>query len=68
MIDKHGTILLSNEALGRRLDISVDELLGKCVYDLLPESLAEERRGLANIQGSNRGISDRKRSEEFKKL
>jgi len=47
LLDEKGTILIANETLSKRLGKSMEDLIGSCLYDLLPEDLARERR--ANI-------------------
>ncbi len=44
LIDSAGTILSLNENAALRLGKPIDELLGTCVYDLLPPELAKQRR------------------------
>ncbi|NIN65447.1 MAG: PAS domain-containing protein, partial [Anaerolineae bacterium] len=44
LIDATGTILDANEAMARRFDRSVDELVGVCAWDLFPPQLAERRK------------------------
>jgi PAS domain S-box-containing protein len=48
IIDLQGTILAINEIAAGRLDKSVDELLGLCIYDLLSPELAKSRRAVAD--------------------
>jgi diguanylate cyclase (GGDEF)-like protein/PAS domain S-box-containing protein len=44
MIDNVGTVLLANEVVARRLGISVQELIGSCVYDHFPPDVARLRK------------------------
>ncbi|WP_292521337.1 PAS domain S-box protein [Methanoculleus sp.] len=44
LIDHGGTILALNEVMAARFNKSVGELLGACIYDLLPPELAAVRR------------------------
>jgi diguanylate cyclase (GGDEF)-like protein/PAS domain S-box-containing protein len=44
MIDVAGTVLLANETVARRLGISLQELIGSCVYDHLPPDVARLRK------------------------
>lgn len=48
MIDAKGTVLAVNEALAERIGRSVDELIGRCIYDFLPPKVAEARRAKAD--------------------
>ena len=47
LLDEKGTILIANETLSKRLGKRMEDLVGSCLYDLLPEDLARERK--ANI-------------------
>jgi len=42
--DLRGIILDANEALGRSLGRNVKDLIGECIWDLLPPDLSEERK------------------------
>jgi len=44
LIDTEGIIFVINEVGAKRFGKSVDELLGECVYDLLPPGVTESRR------------------------
>ena len=44
LLDREGRFLVLNETVARGLGRSVDELLGVCVYDLLPPDLAVSRK------------------------
>lgn len=44
LIDPSGIVLAANQTAAKRLGKSVDELMGKCVYDSLPPSVAASRR------------------------
>ena len=44
LIDRAGTILSLNENAALSLGKPIDELLGTCVYDVLPPELAKQRR------------------------
>ena len=46
LLDKSGTVLDCNEAHARRLNTTRNELLGKNVFDLLPQDLAESRKAI----------------------
>ncbi|UCC89909.1 MAG: PAS domain S-box protein [Anaerolineales bacterium] len=48
LVDPQGTILALNRVAAQRVGKSVDELLGVCVYDLLPPELAESRRAMVD--------------------
>jgi two-component system, cell cycle sensor histidine kinase and response regulator CckA len=37
LIDAQGTVLVANESLLKRLDRPIDEIIGSCLYHLLPE-------------------------------
>lgn len=47
LIDARGTILLANERTAKRLGKPLDQLIGSCIYDLIPSHLIEHRRSLA---------------------
>lgn len=44
LIDPKGVVLAANLTVSQRLEKSSDELIGSCVYDLLPPDVAELRR------------------------
>jgi len=44
LIDTKGTIIASNKAFAARFGKSVDEVIGLCVYSLLPSEVAERRK------------------------
>ncbi len=44
IIDREGTVLLSNAVGAERLGRSVDELVGACLYDCFPTDVAKFRR------------------------
>jgi len=48
LLDEKGTILLANETLSKRLGRSLNDLIGCCLYDLLPEEIGRLRK--ANIE------------------
>jgi PAS domain S-box-containing protein len=45
LLDSHGTVLGMNENGARRFNRSIEEMLGKCIYDVFPVSLLAERMG-----------------------
>ena len=44
-IDHEGVILYANEPAARRVGRSMDTIIGKCIYDFLPQNVAESRKG-----------------------
>ncbi len=48
LIDTNGIVLNGNAVFAERLGRSIDELLGKNVFDYLPEGIAESRRIVVN--------------------
>lgn len=46
LFDLDGTVLMANDLGARRLGLTRDELIGRCIYDLLPEDVAAFRRPL----------------------
>jgi len=44
LLDTQGTVLAMNESAAKRLGFSVDELMGKCIYDFLPADVVEFRK------------------------
>ena len=44
LMDLEGNFIALNETAAKRLESSVDELVGKCGYDLMPPDLAESRK------------------------
>lgn len=43
LLDINGVVLLCNDALGRRFRMTPAELVGKCVFDLLPDDVSRKR-------------------------
>jgi len=43
LLDSQGTVLGMNENGARRFNRSIEEMLGKCIYDVFPPSLLAER-------------------------
>lgn len=48
VLDRAGTILMTNQVMARSLDRQADELIGLCLWDILPKPVAEFRRGVFN--------------------
>lgn len=48
LIDREGTILALNEAMAARLGKSIEDLRGRCVFDLFPPDLAAARKKWAD--------------------
>ena len=46
LLDRLGTILMTNELMARSYDRSIDEMIGLCYWDLLPKTVAEFRRSV----------------------
>jgi len=44
LLDRDGIILDCNDQLSRRFNISRDEIMGSCIWDILPEDVIEMRR------------------------
>ena len=44
LIDIRGTVLVANESLSKGLEKPLDEIIGSCLYDLLPEDIARTRK------------------------
>jgi PAS domain S-box-containing protein len=44
--DPEGILLQCNSAFAKRLGVTQEQLLGKCIYDHLPPAIAEQRRHL----------------------
>lgn len=44
LMDPDGVVLFSNRVAAARLGVKVEELVGRCIYDLLPDGLVEQRR------------------------
>ncbi len=44
LINERGTILMANDALMKRLGKSKDEVIGSCLYEILPEEVAQRRK------------------------
>lgn len=45
LLGPKGNIITANEVTAKRLKTTIDELLGKCVYDYLPPEIAKKRQG-----------------------
>ncbi len=43
LINTNGTVLYANQAVAARFNKTVEELVGKCVYDVLPQDVAAQR-------------------------
>jgi len=57
LIDMDGMILAANEAIARSLEHSPDDLLGVCVYDLLPPEVARSRKArVAEVVASRKPV------------
>ncbi len=54
MTDLTGKILTHNREIARRLGCSMGELAGRCIYDILPHEVAENRKRLAE-EAANTG-------------
>ncbi len=48
LIDANGTILGANEATAKNVGKNTDELIGLCIYDLLPPAVAKFRKAQAD--------------------
>ena len=44
LLDSRGTVLALNQTTAKRLGKSVDELIGRCMFDFLPPNVAQARR------------------------
>jgi PAS domain S-box-containing protein len=44
LLDAQGRVITCNESAATRFEMDVDSLLGKCVFDLLPDDVAMKRR------------------------
>ena len=44
LMDANGTVLAANETAAARLNLTVENLIGRCMYDLLPASVAQYRK------------------------
>jgi len=44
LIDEHGLVLVANEQTAQRLGVSLNEVIGRCIYNLLPPNMARTRR------------------------
>jgi len=44
LIDTEGTVIAANETTAKRFKTGVEELLGRCIYDLFPPQVAESRK------------------------
>ena len=44
LLDTEGTIIMANDSLARRLGVSVDGIVGRNAFDLLPAGLAASRK------------------------
>jgi PAS domain S-box-containing protein len=49
LLDANGTILALNETAAQALEKSADELVGLCIYDLLPPTVARSRKAQADM-------------------
>jgi PAS domain S-box-containing protein len=47
LIDAEGTVILMNNGGIKRLGLSLDDIIGRCIYDFLPEDVAERRKAKA---------------------
>jgi PAS domain S-box-containing protein len=45
LMDREGRVLAANETLANRFGTTVPEVVGRCIYDLLPSAVAERRKG-----------------------
>ena len=45
LLDPKGNIITANKVTAKRLKTTIDELLGKCMYDYLPPEIAKKRQG-----------------------
>ncbi len=48
LLDRRGTILDCNEEQASRFHLRREETLGRCIWDLLPSPLADQRKGLVD--------------------
>lgn len=48
LIDEHGLIITANEQTARRLGLTLPQLIGRCIYNLLPSENARVRRHYVN--------------------
>jgi len=48
LVETEGTVLIASAATAERLGTSEGELIGKCMYDFLPKSIAESRKRQAD--------------------
>ena len=46
LIDAEGIVLEANEVAAARLDKTVDEILGHCIFDFMPPDVAKRRRAM----------------------
>lgn len=58
LMTTEGIVLAANANTKKRLALNSDELIGKCIYDLLPPDVAERRRGYS-MQAKRTGESVR---------
>ena len=48
LLDPDGTILAGNPIIAKIFGMSIEELSGKCIFDLMPEELTKSRRSKVN--------------------
>jgi len=48
VVDRDGTILLGNQVLARKLGGNLDDMVGKCCWDIYPKDLVRKRRAMVN--------------------
>ena len=66
VIDRDGILVDFNENLTKRLGRTREELIGRCVYDLLPPPVAELRRAkVAEVLTTGRALRFEDRNGEF---
>ena len=57
LLDREGVILTANEAGAQRINLTLQELIGRNAFDLFPPGLAEARRGkVAEVFHSGRSL------------
>ncbi|EME68650.1 diguanylate cyclase [Paramagnetospirillum caucaseum] len=44
LLTTEGVVLAANQALAARFQVARDDLIGKCIYDLMPEPVRQNRR------------------------
>jgi len=47
LVDAEGTVRMMNKGGVKRLDRSLDEIIGRCIWDFLPTDVAESRKAIA---------------------